>query len=254
MPKSGVVDEITAHRGLALLPEVWADLAHGRVVSDEALRRARLQEPEALVERTARMLAPPTAAQSKARLGALLDQHFTAAPASAPPSARWIYAVVALVAAAVVLLVMPRMPPAPPAFDGGYELELDRSLALERDAEPGTAADEVLRYRVDRTIQLTLRPGHRVTEAIGVRAFATHTDGRTIALPIEPRTSPLGVVEILGQPQAWGLSPGRWQLTVAVGPVAGLPDALPDVRTDADAPYDVLQKWIEILEKAPASP
>jgi hypothetical protein len=253
MPESGVTDEIAAHRGLGSLPAVWADLAYGRITTDEALERARSHEPHALAERSARMLSPPSAEQRQARLRVLLGEHFTAEPAPAAPSTRWRYGVVALLAAAAaVLLVMPRLRPDPPPFAAGYELELERALAHERALESGGAEGEVPQYRADRTLELTLRPGHRVTEVIDVRAFATHADGRTIVLPIEPRTSPLGVVEILGQPRAWGLTAGRWRLTVVIGPAGGLPDAAAGVQTDADAPYDVQHAWIEILEEAPA--
>src|SRR5690606_3100081 len=134
----------------------------------------------------------------------------------------------------------------------GYELELDRALARERDAPE--RPNETPRYRVDRALQLTLRPAHRVTEAIGVRDFASRRGEPPIVLPIEPRVSPLGVVEILGQPREWGLSPGRWRLTVVVGPPSGLPETVPQVRMDADASYDVQQAWIEILEDAPERP
>jgi hypothetical protein len=249
MPKSGVVDEISAHRGLALLPEIWVDLAYGRVATDEALREARAQEPAALIARTARMLEPPTAARTQARLQAVLDTLHVAQPPRVARSRRWIYGVIAPLVAAAALLLVWRLQPGPPPFDAGYELELGRALAMERDVGP--AVDGVKRYRADRTIELKLQPAHRVTEAIAVRAFATHVDGHAITLPIAPQTSPLGVVEITGQPRAWGLEPGRWQLTVVVGPPEGLPDAAADVRTDADAPYDVQQEWIEILEEAP---
>lgn len=258
MRHSGIVDEISAHRGLASLPAVWEELAHGRVSTDDALRRASGLEAAELAERTARMLVPPTTAQSRARLQALLDQHVPVASAPAAPSRsrRWLPGVVAMVAvaAAVVLLVVPRLRPAPSeAFEAGYELELGRSLASERDA-PAVSAGEVPRFRVDRALELTLRPAHRVTEAVDVRIFATDGGGRTIVLPVEAKTSARGVVTVLGRPDAWGLTPGRWRLTVLVGPAAGLPHAATDVRADPRAPYDVQERWIEVLPPAPAMP
>jgi hypothetical protein len=267
MAKSGVTDQIAAHRALETLPEVWAELALGRVGAEEALERARAQEPEALVERTARMLAPPTAEQKQARLQALLDaaQSAEAAPAPEPASApapatvirpkRWMFGGVAALAAAaaVLLLVMPRGSELP-AFEAGYELEARRALEVERDASSEPTADEVPRYRVDRTLELALRPGHRVVESVDVRAFAVRGDAPAIVLPVEPHRKGGGVLTIEGQPRAWGLEPGRWRLTLVVGPPEGLPEALADVRTDAEAPYDVASTWVEIEEAAPEAP
>jgi hypothetical protein len=263
MAKSGVTDEIAAHRALESLPAVWADLAHGRIATHEALDRARPQEPEALVERTARMLTPPTAEQTQARLHALLDA-CSPKPAEASRSAarprRWLPAGVAALAAAaavLLLLVVPREPAEQP-FDAEYGLELRRWVAVERGpVERGAeaeAASEVWTYRMDRPIELSLRPGPRVVEVIDVRAFAVRDDGTTIVLPIEPVMKGGGVVEVLGLPRDWGLAPGRWRLTLAVGPPDGLPHAPSEVRTDADAPYDVTSAWISIEERAPEDP
>lgn len=258
MAKSGVIDQITAHRALEGLPGVWADLACGRIGADEALEQARREEPQALAERTARMLTPPTAAAAKARLEALLE-HVPERPAVVPlpvaRSRRWLPGGVAVLAAAaaVLLLIIVRGPSQPP-FEGEYGLELHRSLAVERgpDAEP--TASEVWRYRMDRKIEIALRPGHRIALAIDVRAFAQRGDEAPIVLPIEPRMKGGGVVEILGRPEEWGLSPGRWRLTFVVGPASGLPEALADVSQDADAPYDVQSAWIEIEERDPRAP
>ena len=90
---------------------------------------------------------------------------------------------------------------------------------------------------------------------VDVKVFATRGDREAeIVLPIEPRIRSGGVVEIEGRPQAWGLEPGRWRLTLVVGPTEGLPDALADVRRDADAPYDVQSAWIEIEEPTSEGP
>jgi hypothetical protein len=248
MPKSGFIDEISAHRGLETLSEVWIDLAYGRVSQNEAVRRAGSQEPADLVERSARMLSRPTALQSQARLQRLLDEHFTA-PRVARPR-RWIYGVAALAAAAAVLLFMP-LRPTPHGFDAGYELELPGALADERDV--GATADAVQRFRLDHDVSWTMRPGHRVDEGVDVRAFAKGADGHTIILRPETRKT-AGVVSLRGRPRAWGLEPGRWQLTVVVGPPGGLPDQLADVRMDDDAPYDVAQAWIDAVEGASERP
>lgn len=272
MAKSGVTDQIAAHRALQSLPAVWAELAQGRVSPEEAIERAKVQETEALVERTARMLVPPTTAQKQARLQALLDaaarpSEAEAAPASEPATAaepasatvirpkRWMFGGVAALAAAaaVLLLVMPRGAELP-AFEAGYELEARRALEVERDASSKRAADDVPRYRVDRTLELALRPGHRVVESVEVRAFAARGDETAIVLPVEPRSKGGGVLTIEGTPRAWGLQPGRWRLTFVIGPAEGLPDALDDVRMDAEAPYDVTSTWVEIEEAASEAP
>lgn len=246
MPKSGVVDQITAHRGLASLPDVWVDLAHGRISPEEALGRAEGVEDAELAQRTARMLTPPTAAQTQERLRAALGHHDADAhvPTSTSPrrSGRWIVGVVALVAAMVLLVIMPRVQPGVGAFEAGYRLELGGAVAAERDDVP--------RFSIDRPVVLTLRPAHRVIEAVDVRAFATQPDGSERELPIEPHASPEGEVEIVGEPGAWGLDPGRWKLVVVVGPPAGLPETEADVRTSPAEPYDVQEAWIEVLETA----
>lgn len=248
MRKTGFIDELAAHRALEQLPEVWVDLAYGRVGPDEASASARAHEPAALVERTARMLTPPSAAQSQERLRQLLDTCGPPLPRPVARPRRWLMGGAAALAAAaiVVLLLVPRQLPSAP-FSAGYELELDRALASERDVAPGSA-DTVKQYRMDRAIELVLRPGRRVTETLEVRAFASRGDEPARVLPIEPRINPAGVVEIVGQPRAWGLEPGRWRLTLVVGPAAGLPDVPADLRTDRDAPYEVKEAWIELLE------
>lgn len=252
MGKTGIIDELAAHRALDQLPQAWVELAHGRIAGDEAIAIASPEEPRALVERTARMLTPPTAAQRQAHLSRLLEACATAEPRPVARPRRWLYGgVVALVAAAMVLLlVMPRQP-LPTPFDAGYELELGRGLASERDVD---AAAAVPRYRMGGTVELVLRPRGRVTEALDVRAFATRGDDAAITLPIEPRTNPAGVVEILGQPRAWGLAPGRWRLTLVVGPAEGLPHALTDLWPGPDAPYEVREAWIDVLEEAAPVP
>lgn len=258
MAKSGVIDEITAHGALEGLPDVWAELACGRIGPAEALEQARGAEPSELAERTARMLTPPTTAQAKLRLEALLEhvpERPVVTPLRAARSRRWLSGgVAALAAAAAVLLVVVSRDPSRPPFEGEYGLELHRSLAVERGPGSEPAASEVHRYRIDRTIEIALRPGHRIAEAVDVRAFAQRGDEAPIVLPIEPHRKGGGVVEILGQPRDWGLSPGRWQLTFVVGPPGGLPDALAGVSHDADAPYDVRSAWIEIEERAPQAP
>lgn len=248
MPKTGVIDELAAHRALERLPEAWVELAYGRIGTDEAIASARSQEPATLVERTARMLTPPTAVQSQARLQVLLA---ACGPAERPRTARprrWLFGGVAALAAAamMLLLLVPREPP-PAPFAAGYELELGRALASERDVAPGSA-DVVPQYRMDRTIELVLRPGRRVSERLAVRAFASRGDEPVLVLPIEPHINPAGVVEITGQPRAWGLGPGRWRLTLVVGPAAGLPNAPSDLQRGSDAPYEVEEAWIDVLE------
>lgn len=268
MAKSGVIDELTAHRALEGLPGVWMDFAHGRVGRDEAVARAREEEPEALAERTARMLTPPTAEQSRARLQALLTASFPERELASRPVARprrWLPASVAVLAAAaavLLVLVVPREP-SERSFEASYEVVPGRWVAVERGPverapiEHGgdpEADDEVWTYRMDRPIELSLRPASRVVEAIDVRAFAARDDGTTIVLPIEPVMKGGGVMEILGRPRQWGLEPGRWRLTLVIGPPDGLPHALAGVRTDEDAPYVVESLWIELEESATEAP
>jgi hypothetical protein len=147
----------------------------------------------------------------------------------------------------VLLLLVPRQPP-PAPFSAGYELELGRALASERDAVPPGMEDAATRYRMDRAMELVLRPERRVSEPLEVRAFARRGEEPSRPLSIEPRINPAGVVEIVGTPRALGLEPGRWRLTLVVGPAAGLPDAPADLRPGPKAPYEVREAWIEVLE------
>ncbi len=248
MPRTGVIDELAAHRALECLPEVWVDLAYGYVGPDEAMASAGAREPPALVERTARMLTPPSADRSRERLRQLLEACGPSTPRPTARPRRWLVGGAAVLAAAamVVLLLVPREPP-PAPFSAGYELELGRALAGERDVAPG-GGDAVKQYRMDRSVELVLRPARRVTEALGVRAYASRGDEPARVLPIEPRISSAGVVKVVGQPRAWGLEPGRWRLTLVVGPEAGLPVAHADLRSDPEAPYEVREAWIEVVE------
>ncbi|MEM9458601.1 MAG: hypothetical protein AAGF11_30780 [Myxococcota bacterium] len=269
MSSSGAPDELAAHRGITSMPEAWVDLAHGRASPQQALEQALAHEPEALAQRSARMLVPPSATQSRARMEALVEA-WTDAPSDERPSpslslpsrsasGRWILGVVVMAAAAVLLLVVPQPPPEPvaPPFEAGYALEFHRMLARDRAVTPRPEGErprherERPRYRLDRRIELTLRPAHAVRETIDARAFAIRTDGRTVVLPIEPRITPQGVVEIIGQPRAWGLSAGDWQLTLVVGPPGLLPLTAAEVRTDQSAPYEVEQAWVQLLPVAP---
>jgi hypothetical protein len=91
-----------------------------------------------------------------------------------------------------------------------------------------------------------LRPRDTVAAEVGVVVFAV-ADGRGTKLAIEPDINEHRVVSIVGTPAALGLSAGRWRLVAVVGPPEHLPQAFEDVRDDAEAPYDVGTKEVEIV-------
>jgi preprotein translocase subunit Sec61beta len=251
MRPSLAIDQLAAHHALSTLPEAWVDLVHGHVSVDEVVA-AVPHEPQALVERSRMLFAPPSAAAEDQRLEALLAAHFPPHfPVAERPAAsrgarsRWLSGgVLALVAAGLLLffLVPPR--DRAPVFDEGYALELSPGYLGERDqpgAEPG-----IVRYHVDQRIELRLRPRATVATTVGVVVFAT-TDGRDQVLAVDPEINLHGVVSIAGTPASLGLSAGRWALTVVVGPPTRLPAAREDVRGDPEAPYDVQTAEIEVV-------
>lgn len=240
-----MVAELVADRAITSLPEVWIDLAHGRITHDEALRLASQHEPAELAERSARLLAPPPPARAEAQLQALLDAHF---PVRRIRSRRWIYTVVATLAAAVlVVLGSWILPSLEPDFVAHYDVELGRALALARDGGPAASGPKP-RYLDGRAIEITLRPKQRVTVPVDVRAFATDPHQRSHALPITPTINAHGVIRFLGDSHAWGLGAGEWQLTFVVGRRGEVPDALPSIRRDGDARLDVQTVSIDIVE------
>lgn len=247
MRTSLAIDELAAHCALSSVPEVWLDLVHGRVSAEEAA--AASAEPEALVERSRVLFAPPSAEDEERRLQALLQACF-------PEPARrrrpwWLVGVITAVAAGLLLLLVPLRRPAP--FEGGYAVSVSGGM-LEVRAEPSGGAAAVERFREDQRIELRLRPREAVEGPIEVTAFAT-SDGRSLRLSVQPEINEHGVVVVAGRADALGLSAGRWTLTVVVGWADHLPDTLDEVHDDAEAPYDAYAVEVEIVSApVPSSP
>jgi hypothetical protein len=249
MRSSLAIDAVAAHHALTTLPETWLDLAHGRISAREAAAAMEGQEPAELVERSTELFMPPSAADEEQRLEALLQAHFPVPARRRVP--RWAQAgVVALAAASLVLMVVRRIPP--PPFDGGYVLGLSPGYLEERD-EPG-AAEVGRRYREGQPLELVLRPLASVDAPVSAVAFAV-AEGRSTVLRIEPEVNAHGVITIAGTPEALGLSVGRWELVVVVGPPAHLPSAHEEVHDGPEAPYDVQTEVVEIVNAPdPAMP
>lgn len=245
--KTRAIDALAAHQALDAVPEAWDKLAHGTISAEDAAAAVEGHEPPSLVERSTQLFRAPSPADEERRLQALLETHFPA-PARRDRS-RWAYGVaVALVAASLLLVLMPRH--RVPAFDGGYALQLSPGLMDERDAP--SQAQGVPRYPQGQPLALDLRPRRTVTEPIGVRVFAV-ADRAERSLAIEPTINEFGVISVAETPDALGLSVGRWQLWVVVGPPSHLPRTRGDLRNDAEAPYDVLVAEVEIVLE-PSSP
>lgn len=241
MRSSLAIDAVAAHHALSTLPEAWLDLAHGRLSAEEAAAAMEGDEPPELIERSKALFGPPAAADEEQRLAALLQAYFPAPARRRIP--RWLQAGgLALVAASLVLVVVRLLPPRP--FDGNYELGLSPGYLEERD-EPGAAAGS-RRYHMGQPIELKLRPRASVREPVGAVVFAV-ADGRGRALRLEAQVNEHGVVTIAGTPEALGLSVGRFTLVVVVGPPEHLPQAYEDVHDEPDAPYDVLDDELEIV-------
>jgi hypothetical protein len=242
MRSSLAIDELSAHHALATLPEVWLDLAHGRISANEAAAAMEGEEPPELIERSKLLFMPPSAEAEERQLEALLRAHFPEPARSRVP--RWVQSgVVALAAAGLVLMFWPVAPPSPLAFDGGYSLDLSPGYLEQRD-EP-VAVGGITRYREEQRIELVLRPQETVDEAVGAVAFAVGSG--SAVLRIEPVVNEHGVVVITGTSASLGLPPGRWRLVVVVGPPEHLPRAYEGVQDDADAPYDVCTAEVEIV-------
>lgn len=255
MRSSLAIDELSAHRAQSTLPAVWLELAYGRMSADEAAAAMAEVEPPELVERSKALFVPPSAAEEERRLEALLQAHFVA-PARSGWSRRvprWLQSsVVAVAAASLVLVIVDRVRP-PEPFDGGYELRMSAGYQQERQ-EPA-ATGEVERYREGQRIELTVRPREAET-GVGAVAFVV-TDGVGTRLKLEPTINAAGVVELVGTPEALGLPRGRCTIVVVIGPLDELPASYRagDVQDDAEAPYDVVERVVEIVAAPdPAAP
>lgn len=255
MRPSLAIDELSAHRAQSSLPAVWLELAHGRISADEAAAAMAEVEPPELVERSKALFVPPSAADEERRLEALLQAHF-AAPARSGWARRvpqWVRASVVTLAAASLVLVIADRVRQPQPFDGGYALRMSSGY-LEERSEPA-ATGEVERYREGQRIELVVRPREAV-KGVGAVAFVV-TDGVGRRLQLEPTVNELGVVALAGTPATLGLPLGRSTIVVVIGP----PDHLPasyrdgDVQDDAEAPYDVVERVVEIVAAPdPAAP
>lgn len=242
MRSSLAIDELSAHHALTTLPEVWLDLAHGRLSADEAAAAMEGQEPAELVERSKALFLPPSVEDEERRLEALLQAHFPAPARRRVP--RWVETgLLGLVAAAALVLVFEQLRP-PPAFDEGYSIAMSPGYAEERGEPSATTGPR--RYYEGQRIVIRLKPQGSVREPVGVVAFAS-AEGRVTALEVEPEVNEHGVVVIAGTPEALGLSVGRWQLVVVVGPADHLPSRYEEVHDDAEAPYDVAREEVEIV-------
>ncbi|MEM9454413.1 MAG: hypothetical protein AAGF11_09555 [Myxococcota bacterium] len=243
--KTRAIDALAAHHALDTVPEAWDKLIHGTISTQEAAATVHGHEPPSLIERSQQLFQAPSPADEERRLHALLTTHFP--PPARHDRSRWAYGVlVALVAASLLLVLMPRH--RVPAFDGGYALEQSPGLMDERDTSLG--AQGAPRYLEGQPIGLGLRPRRTVTDRVGVRVFAVAGRAeRTLA--IDPTINEFGVISIAESPATMGLSVGRWQLWVVVGPPSHLPQARADLRDDVDAPYDVLVTEVEIVPDPP---
>jgi hypothetical protein len=248
MRSSLAIDELSAHHALTTLPEVWLDLAHGRLSADEAAAAMEGLEPPELVERSKALFRPRSPEEEARRLEALLEAHFPA-PARRRVLPPWVRATLASAAAAAALVLLW---PAPPAFEQGYAISMSPGLAEQRAAP--TATTGVHRYSEGQRIEIRLKPQGTVKGEVGVVAFAL-AEGRVTPLEIEPEVKEHGVIVIAGTPEALGLSVGRWQIVVVVGPPEHLPEPGAGVHDDAKAPYDVQRAEVEIVRPPdPAAP
>lgn len=242
MQASHSIDQLAAQRALDSLPVAWVDLAYGRVSADEASERAReVGESEALIAGS-RVLFGPSTEQDERLLAQLLDQHF---PQQTGTGSGWRQGLVVLLAASLLLVLMPYLfrGGSVPAFEGEYEMTLERAYRPERGAQPQAANV----YVEGRKIGLRLQPGSAVSENVGVKLFAA-SQGRHLELNATPNVFDGGVIEIVESTDDLGLSVGTWQLTVVVGPSEHLPHEFPQVKADdEDAPYDVMTAQIEIV-------
>jgi hypothetical protein len=232
------IQELSAHSALVSIPEVWLDLAHGRISAEEAAAAMADEEPAELVERSTLLFAPPSLEEDARRLELLLQAHFPAPARRRVP--QWLLGgVVALVAAGLVMLLLPPRP-----FEGGYAMT-PSSGYLEERGEP-TAADGVTRYLASQRIELVARP---LDDEPGVGAVAfVVTEGGATRLSVEPKIKEKGVVVLAGTPEALGLPLGRSRIVLVIGPPEHLPEAYDErVQDGAEAPYDVVDAAVEIV-------
>jgi hypothetical protein len=240
MRSSIAIQELAAHHALNTLPEVWLDLAHGRLSAEEAAAAAAMagEEPTELVERSALLFAPPSVEEDERRLERLLQAHFRAPARRRVP--KWVLGgVAALAAAGLVMVLLP-----PRSFEGGYAITMSSGY-LEERGEPA-AADGVTRYLASQRIELVARPVER-EQGVGAVAFVV-TEGGASRLSVAPEVKENGVVVLAGTPEALGLPLGRSRIVVVIGPPDELPQVYDEsVQDGAEAPYDVVDAAVEIV-------
>lgn len=243
MRSSLAIDELSAHRAQSAIPEAWLDLAYGRMSVDDAAAAMEGLEPPELVERSKALFVPPSAEDEERRLEALLQAHFPAPVRRRVP--RWLQSSVVALAAASLVLVIAQQIRRPPPFDRGYELWMSPGSLEERE-EPETTS-EVERYRMGQRMELFVRP-HGTVTGVSAVAFVVTASGST-RLRTEPVINEDGVVTLTGTPETLGLPLGRCTLVVVIGPREHLPASLGDgdVQDDAEAPYDVVERVVEIV-------
>lgn len=230
-------------------PDAWADVMQGlRRPEDVARELADVEDPE-VIERSARLFAPPSDAREQARLRRLLCAPVFQRVRPETELRRWGVVMVAL-AAAVVLAVLLR-----PALRSGYDysVELEFSVEHVRSGE-GRSAD-VYEYYEGEPIRIILRPAKTVEDAVAVvaAAYDEHAVGRP--LRVTPHVLRSGVIEFRDE-EGLGLPVGSWQLLFVVGPPGQFEDEVRGVPMETvvskKGAYEVIGARIVIVPRPEA--
>ncbi len=240
---------LKAYHACETTPDAWVDVMQGlRRPEDLARELAGVEAPD-VIERSARLFAPPSDAREQARLRSLLCAPVFQSIRPMTGLRRWGVVMVAL-AAAVVLAVLLR--PAPP-FGYDYSVELEFSVQYVRSGK-GHGAD-VGEYYEGEPIGVILRPAKTVDGVVAVVAVAYDEDAVGRPLQLTPRVLRNGVIEFRGE-QGLGLPVGSWQLVFVVGPPGQLEDGIRGVPAETVASkkgaYEVVRARIVIVPKPEA--
>lgn len=259
---------------------LWHRVAHGELSAGEAAAQLLAERPDVsaqeheAMERAQRVFAPPSPAQRRARLAALLEQRAKEVVASGPSiaddgtkaasqgdaavvslssyrSRRW--AVVLLAAAAAVVLLVWLASPRPRvsgdvAFVAQYRIELGKAAADERGPEPATT------FQTDWKLVIRLRPEITVHEAVGAVMYVKDAGGEARRLEVEPTVHPKGVMVLETTIQGLGLEEGEHELVVAVGRKDALPpswEALVEAEQAGPVGFEVVRQPIRVRPPSP---
>lgn len=199
---------------------------------------AMLREPDEEFERA---LQQPIDPALEGRLLELMESNRVSEPTplrAAASRRRWMVVTTGLAAAAAVLAFVwikmfdsSQAPQLALASISDYDLDPGIGISEKRSGDPAPRGE--LRYRQDTPFTWTMQPKYDVAAPVDVRACARSERGDEIPLDVDElkTIAPSGWTQLHGLAGALGLSPGVWDIWLAVG----YTDALAEVGSICQA-------------------